>query len=451
MRKLYYLLFIPIFFCSNISLYSQWVSSGSVTMPGTYPSISVASPTVAWIAGGSTSPVIFKTTDGGTTWTSVPVNGLPVKAIMCIWAVSDQIAYVGDGGDAGGTTGGDAAVSVTTNGGTNWTLLFNTGGSAGFFNGVVFSRVNPNYGFAESDPSAGAGNPFYVQKTTNAGANWTLINPPGISGNASAQNSLCMIDNNFFGFGLNAMAVVYLTSNGGTNWYSSMLGLSATSLFTSSLAFNDNKLYGVAALSGSFPNIARSTNGGVNWSVINMGGSGTTTNSAMKWISGTNTVYFLGQIAAASCLYKSTNSGLNWTAQTSSAVNLFHFDFVRVGTTVTGFASCVGGAIFKLTETVTLTNPEYTTVPTEYKLEQNYPNPFNPSTTISFSIPKTEFVSLRVYNSAGKEVAVILNRQLNAGRYEENFNATDKITSGVYFYKLDAGNYTETKKFVLIK
>ncbi|MCE1164967.1 MAG: T9SS type A sorting domain-containing protein [Bacteroidetes bacterium] len=451
MRKLITLFVVMFFFCANVSLYSQWVAAGSVTISGSYPSISVVSPTVAWVAGGSTSPTIYKTTDGGTTWTSVPVNGLPVKAIMCVWAVSDQIAYVGDGGDAGGTTGGDAAVSVTTNGGTNWTLLFNTGGSAGFFNGVVFSKTNPNYGFAESDPSSGAGSVFYVQKTTNAGANWTLINPPGISGNASAQNSLCIIDNQFFGFGLNNSAVVYLTSNGGTNWYSGALGLSATSLFTSALAFNDAKLIGVAALSGSFPSISRTTNGGTSWTVINAGGSATTTNSALKWINGTNTVYFLGQVAASSCFYKSTDAGLSWTSQTCSGVNFFHFDFVRVGTTVTGYASTLSGAIYKLTETVTLVNSGGTTVPTEYKLEQNYPNPFNPSTTISFSIPKQEFVTLKVYNSAGKEVAVIVNKQLNAGKYEENFNASEKLSSGVYFYKLTAGNFSETRKFMLIK
>lgn len=451
MRKSFNLLLILFFFCSSVSLYSQWVASGTVTISGSYPSVSVVSPTVAWVVGGSNSPVIYRTTDGGTTWTSVPTTGLPVKALMCVWALSDQIAYVGDGGDAQGTTGGDAAVSVTTNGGTSWTQLFNTGGSAGFFNGIVFSRLNPNYGFAESDPSAGSGNPYYVQKTTNGGANWTLINPPGIPGNASAQNSLCMVDDQFFGFGLNSSAVVYLTSNGGTNWFSSPLNLTGSSLFTSALAFSDNKQIGVAALSTSHPSISRSTNGGVTWAAINLGGSGSTTNSALKWINGTNTVFFLGQVSTASKFYMSTNAGQNWTAMTSAGSNFFHFDFVRVGTTVTGFATCVGGAIYKLTQTVTLVNNGNNVIPTEYKLEQNYPNPFNPSTTISFSIPRQEFVTLKVYNAAGKEVASLVNKKLDAGGYNERFIATKDISSGVYFYKLTAGNFTDTKKFILLK
>jgi photosystem II stability/assembly factor-like uncharacterized protein len=449
MKKLIHLFFILFFFCVSVRVYSQWTAAGSVTLTGTYPSVSVVSPTVAWISAGATAPEIFRTTDGGTTWTTISTTGLPAKALMCIWALSDQICYVADGGDAGGTSGGDAAVSVTTNGGTSWTLLFNTGGSAGFFNGVVFSRSNPLYGFAESDPPSGSGNVFYVQKTTNGGANWTLSNPPGVSGNASGQNSLFMIDNLFYGYGLNAAATIRMTSDGGTTWFSGSLPVSGT--FTSSAAFHDNKQIGVAATSTSFPSIARSTNGGTSWSQISLGGSGTTTNSALKWISGTNTVFYLGQIAASTAFYMSTNSGLNWTVMTAPGMNYFHFDFVRVGTTVTGYATTVGGTIAKVTQTVTLISPENNIVPVDYALNQNYPNPFNPSTTISFSIPKSEFVTLKVYNSAGKEVATIVNEILRAGNYKEVFNAPKDLTSGVYFYKITAGNFTETKKFMLIK
>lgn len=90
------------------------------------------------------------------------------------------------------------------------------------------------------------------------------------------------------------------------------------------------------------------------------------------------------------------------------------------------------------------------TTPTEYKLNQNYPNPFNPSTTISFSIPKTEFVTLKIYDSVGKEITTLVNENLPAGTYNKQFNATN-LSSGVYFYRLQAGSYYQTNKMILVK
>ncbi|MCE1164022.1 MAG: T9SS type A sorting domain-containing protein [Bacteroidetes bacterium] len=85
-----------------------------------------------------------------------------------------------------------------------------------------------------------------------------------------------------------------------------------------------------------------------------------------------------------------------------------------------------------------------------YDLEQNFPNPFNPSTAIIFSIAKPEFVKLAVYDISGREVEVMLNRQMNQGKYSIDFNAKG-LSSGVYFYKLTAGNFTSVKKMILIK
>jgi len=85
-----------------------------------------------------------------------------------------------------------------------------------------------------------------------------------------------------------------------------------------------------------------------------------------------------------------------------------------------------------------------------FNLSQNYPNPFNPSTTISFSIPSNEKVSLKIYDVLGKEVATIINENMEAGNYKKEWNA-GSFSSGVYFYKLQAGNFVETKKMCLIK
>ena len=89
-------------------------------------------------------------------------------------------------------------------------------------------------------------------------------------------------------------------------------------------------------------------------------------------------------------------------------------------------------------------------VPESYTLMQNYPNPFNPSTTITFSIPKNSQTSLKIFDVLGREVRTLVNEKLSAGSYNVTINASD-LTSGVYFYSLKSGNFTETKKMMLLK
>jgi hypothetical protein len=89
-------------------------------------------------------------------------------------------------------------------------------------------------------------------------------------------------------------------------------------------------------------------------------------------------------------------------------------------------------------------------IPKQYSLSQNYPNPFNPSTTITFSISKTEHVSLKVYNNLGQEVATLVSAQLTPGSYQFTWDA-GTLTSSVYYYKLQAGAYIETKKLILLR
>ena len=85
-----------------------------------------------------------------------------------------------------------------------------------------------------------------------------------------------------------------------------------------------------------------------------------------------------------------------------------------------------------------------------YVLGQNYPNPFNPATTISFSFPTQSFVSLKVFDALGREVSILLSEQLSAGTYLRQWDATG-LASGVYFYRLQAGSFIETKKLILLR
>jgi hypothetical protein len=89
-------------------------------------------------------------------------------------------------------------------------------------------------------------------------------------------------------------------------------------------------------------------------------------------------------------------------------------------------------------------------VPQTFALEQNYPNPFNPSTAISYQLPVAGNVSLKVFDMLGKEVATLVNARQEAGAYTVNFNANN-LSSGVYFYRLQAGNFVQTRKMMLVK
>mgnify|MGYP000541183107 CR=1 FL=1 len=100
--------------------------------------------------------------------------------------------------------------------------------------------------------------------------------------------------------------------------------------------------------------------------------------------------------------------------------------------------------------TITTIKRELINIPENYTLQQNYPNPFNPTTEIQFQIPTNEKVILKVYNILGKEITTLLNQEMQAGAYQIPFNASS-LTSGIYYYRLTAGKFSETKKMIMIK
>jgi hypothetical protein len=89
-------------------------------------------------------------------------------------------------------------------------------------------------------------------------------------------------------------------------------------------------------------------------------------------------------------------------------------------------------------------------IPESFMLAQNYPNPFNPTTTIRFAIAKSRFVSLKVHDVLGRSVATLVAENIIPGTYEVSFDATS-LASGVYFYRLHAGDFVATKKLLLLK
>ncbi len=108
------------------------------------------------------------------------------------------------------------------------------------------------------------------------------------------------------------------------------------------------------------------------------------------------------------------------------------------------------GTIHDINRTVVVQVTQTPTVAYTYKLEQNYPNPFNPSTRITFSIKNAGFVSLKVYDLLGREVATLVSENRPAGIYDVAFNASN-LGSGIYFYTLTSGGFSQTKKMLFVK
>ena len=161
--------------------------------------------------------------------------------------------------------------------------------------------------------------------------------------------------------------------------------------------------------------------------------------------------------------YTSTDDGENWEQnnnglQSNPPISALSGNANESGESIadvhfyTGFFENMNGGarIFKITYNVTDVKPISSRIPDSYKLNQNYPNPFNPTTNIEYTIPSESFVELKVYDVLGKEVSVLVSGQVNAGFYEIEFDATT-LPSGIYFYKLQAGDFVETKKMVLVK
>ena len=206
---------------------------------------------------------------------------------------------------------------------------------------------------------------------------------------------------------------------------------------------------GVLLASNNGRGIYISTDDGVSWSQSNSGLGADTSISVMA-INSNDEVYIS---TGKGKVYKSTDNGASWTAVSNSDFlnqtgNYFSVNQLIISSTNMMYASTSSGLY--ITNLVTGITSENNQLPTGYNLAQNYPNPFNPSTKINFSIPKSSFVTLKIYDVLGKEVANLVNEQLSAGTYNYNFDAS-RLTSGIYFYRIQSNDFVETKKMILIK
>jgi len=427
-----------IYLFSGYNSYAQqWVLAGTVTNPGLTPSVSVYDNNVVWIAGGTdNNPKIYQTSNGGAVWNAITTNGT-TNQLFCVWAINSTTAIVGEG-----VVNSNARLYKFSSAGLKWNVVLETGQNDGAFNNITFSRTAPLIGGALA-------NEFWM--TTDGGNNW-VQKSTGVVGVSAAQNSLMIVDQNFFGFGLkNGAPRVRMTTDGGSGWLTKNLSLSGN--YTSGFTFKSDKLIGLSSTSESMPYIARTTDGGLTWNTVDIG-AGLSGITLIKWIPGTNVVYILGSNGAVK---RSTNNGLNWTSMpTAGVTGLTHFDFNKVNNIICGYAVSSNGSVLKLLDSVlvlTGTGNNGSGMPSEYKLHQNYPNPFNPITNIKYSVVKDGFVTLKVFDALGRETATLVSEYKKAGTHEVSFSTgqNSSLSSGVYFYRINVNGFTDIKQMVLIK
>ncbi|MEO6694278.1 MAG: YCF48-related protein [Ignavibacteria bacterium] len=362
---------------------------------------------------------ILRTTNGGVLWNIISsgyMSGL--KSIDLVNATTGFIA-----GDSG-------LLLKTSNCGINWT---NFGFNSHPFDQVFF--VNESVGYLVSS----SGEYFY--KTSNIGNTWDSI-----YSNYAIKKIFFINETTGWSSGAFISGdAVLKTTNSGTNW--------ATNLY---LGNGDkiNSVFFLDSLKGwlGSPNsmtgatIFRTTNGGNNWYDF-----------FPFTESYSNSIFFINSLKGWACgtsgrILYSSNGGVNWNHQLTFVPNR-NYNSLDFTDSTTGW--CVGdsGTILKTTTGGVLTNFSNTAIeiPDKYFLSQNYPNPFNPISNFEFGISELRFVTLKIYDILGNEVATLVNEYKPAGVYNVEWNASD-FPSGVYLYKLVVdGNVIDIKRMILLK
>ncbi len=416
---------------------------------------------------------ILKSTDGGVSWRSNAVTLQNLNALYFTneqtgWVVGDYgiILHTSNGGDAwelqvagkskhlkdvffidqnrGWAVGNDTLGGVvlqTNDGGISWDSLAINLSDHGL-NSILF--MGPDSGWI-------AGYDI-VLRTTDGGLSWG----PVFSGNdftdiffLSAADGWLLTYNK-----------VYKTSNGGSGWNEIIVNPMMALEFNGIFFISPDTGFVIGDSLGKYfydrrGIVYKTVDGGITWNLIQTPievlwwNDIFFTDARHGWAVGWSTLWNLN---AYNTIY-TTDGGANWVAQEPplgwSASSAIFFINPEVGWRV-GYS----GAILKTTSGGNLTpviRPAVNSgIPERVHLYQNYPNPFNASTNIEFRIPNAEFTTLKIYNLIGQEIAVLLSENLKAGSYQCSWNAAG-LASGVYLYKLKAGEYMEVRKMILMK
>ncbi len=373
----------------------------------------------------------FRTTNGGLNWTLILHNSISCYSFHFINNLSGWMT----GGYWDDIGGSGRYYYKTTNGGLNWNLkLYDT--LSGTYNSVYFANASTGW------IAGSLNNQGIIMRSTDSGETWS-------SDVVSQGNNLrCLyFVNSYTGWMLGVQGKILKSTNSGLNWFEQAnLGN-----YLNSLYFVNTNLGWVA---GNNANIFKTTNSGINWAQQNSGINNDLQsvyfiNPDTGWVSGNE-----GKI-----IYTS-NGGSYWIQQSSNTTDdLKSIFFINnnTGWSAGGFQMITGSCTILKTTTGGLIPVKQLgeNVPVKYSLYQNYPNPFNPVTKIKFDIPslgKYEVtIRMTIYDVLGRETAIIVNEpKMKPGGYEVEWDGSN-YPSGVYFYKLKAGNYSETRKMILLK
>jgi len=400
-----FLVLIPIFSILNFFVLinnseAQWIQTNGI-YGGIVYSLAISGNN---FFAGTDGNGIYLSTDNGSNWTQFALNNRTVYSLVVngnyIFAGTDQYG-----------------VYLSTNNGSSWiqTALNNLS--------VRSIAINGNYIFAGIWG-------YGVYLSTNNGSNWTQI---GL--NNQYVNSIAISGNNIFAGTQNYTAGsggVYLSTNNGSSWVQTTLN----NIDVRSLVVSGNNIF-----AGTGNGIYLSTNNGSSWTKVGLN------NQHLHSFAVIVNNIFAG---SENGVYLSTNNGSSWIEKNQGfyvtpTVNvlLIANDYIFAGT----YAQSVWRRLYSEAIGIQKISTE---IPSSFSLSQNYPNPFNPITKIRFDLPKNVNVKLTIYDMLGREVETIVNEQLNAGSYEVNWEGT-KYTSGVYYYRLNAGEFVETKKMILVK
>ena len=364
--------------------------------------------------------------------------------------------------------GENGTILYTSNGGLNW-IQQNSGTTAELY-AIVFMEI-------KGGPVYACGDNGIILRTSDDGTNWNLI-PSGIS--VTLRD---ISDFNFVAVG--DSGVILKSSNQGLNWYQlsspTLKNLYAvSSVFSNYIVGQDgillngigsgtiwsvgtsgvtNNLYGVPLFGsrdiavGESGLILRSTNIGANWFTQNSF-TQRTIRSTEYSVNNTSRIYCAGD---SGLIMKTTDYGNHWGFQNSGTDKDLYSVFFYLDDN-TGYAVGNNGTILKTTDgggiiTSLSSQPETENIPSGFILNQNYPNPFNPATVISYFLSEDRFVSLKVYDVRGNEIAVLVNEKQNRGVYNFKFSTVSfQLSSGIYFYSLTLdGSLFEARQMLLLK
>ena len=445
---------ILIFFICSIS-YSQsgWINYLSGTnkqIRGIY----FINQNTGWFVADTSA--VFKTTNGGLNWIPKPVVYVIPIGLRAIYFLDNNTGYAVGGHEASGPYGGFYYQYVfrTTNGGDNWNLQYNVqGGGNCDLNDIYCSPNNIFVTGAGISGGIGWGLTGGIFKSTNGGSNFSFSFGRGESTSLSFINSNTGWVNSYYASDDGSTkSFLMKTINAGVNWIEQIrdsVPFSSAMKIVKLQFVNESTGFALGLKSGN--KFLKTTNGGTNWAVNVFPNFENSTlffaDANTGWIGG-------GSTPDTSCISYTSNGGDTWMKQKrgyTCTVNCFYFINGS-----TGWAGLSNGQIMKTVNGgITSASQISSEVPLSYSLSQNYPNPFNNTSNLKFEIARhggssTGHVKLVVYDVQGREVKTLVNERLQSGTYEVTFDGS-ALSSGVYFYKMTAGNFKETKKLLLLK